>query len=72
MIHHSMAKCTSEATRLHAELAGGLVWDIHYHDARGARLTRVTAHCRYCARSRFERQNTDCRVSMVMPANAKK
>ena len=42
-------------------------WDIHYHDYSTEHKVRVIAHCKHCARCRFERKNTDCVVLAVAP-----
>ena len=47
--------------------AEGSKWDIHYHDHSTEHKVRVIAHCKHCARCRFERKNTDCVVLAVAP-----
>ena len=47
--------------------AEGSKWDIHYHDHSTEHKVRVIAHCKHCARCRFERKNADCVVLAVAP-----
>lgn len=57
--------------RFNDGLEGETVWSIHYYDGRAMQVTRFRAHCKSCAWRRFESQNRGCRVSVVVPANAK-
>lgn len=43
------------------------IWRIRFNDGCSTQEINFRAHCKVCARIRFEQQNRGCRVSVVIP-----
>lgn len=67
-MNDSKREAASSTAMASARRAGDSVWEVRYHGCAGQKA-RFRAHCRHCAWQRFARQNDDCRVTAVVPAD---